>query len=41
MEVLENVKGELSGTVIVDQMGGADDDSIIVDLEGDSLLAGW
>ena len=38
VEVLENIKGELSGTVIVDQIGGAGSDSIIVDLEGDSLL---
>lgn len=38
VEVLENVKGELSGTVTVNQMGGADDGGINVELEGDTLL---
>ena len=38
VEVLENVKGELSGTVTVNQMGGADDGGINVALEGDTLL---
>lgn len=38
VSVLENVKGELSGTVTVNQMGGADDGGINVELEGDTLL---
>ena len=38
VEVLENIKGELTGTVTVNQMGGVNDVGIIVKLEGDTLL---
>ena len=38
VEVLENIKGKLTGTVTVNQMGGVNDVGIIVELEGDTLL---
>ena len=38
VEVLENIKGELSGTVTVNQMGGTDASGAVVVVEGDTLL---
>ena len=38
VEVLENVKGELAGTVIVSQAGGRNHLGTFVEFEGDTLL---
>ena len=38
VEVLENIKGDLSGTVTVNQMGGSDVSGTVVVMKGDTLL---